>query len=452
MGINNIEKWTLGHYLLNSWVSFWHNRIFYRKVILHQTHHIPRQGHVIFTPIHQNALMDAMAVVCNLKSQPVFLARSDIFRKKAVAGILYFLKILPVYRIRDGFDALKKNDAIFVKTIDVIKNKRGLVVLPEGNHDGHRRLRPLKKGFARIAFQTEEANHYELDLKIVPVGLDYSDYQTSRSTLLINFGEPLPVSSYYDLYREAPVKAINEIKDDLSQRLKTLMVHIENEEFYSFFDELREIGKYVMQEKLGLGSIQQPHKLAADQALIRLLEERVESDHQEVKEQHDRFLVLRKNLRRFNLSYDVLHNEGSHPVLLILKSLIILLTTPMFLYGMVNNILPYRISYRMGSRVKDPAFRSSFKFLLSLLLFPFFNVLQALIVKIFFSWTVTGLYFLSVPLSGVMAYYWIRSFRKTRMNWTYKIQKRSSNRHFKNMLDHYETLIRWLRSLGAENN
>ena len=90
----------------------------------------------------------------------VFLARADIFKKKFIAAILYFLKILPVYRIRDGFSSLKGNDEIFTKTIDVLKNKNGLVILPEGDHSGFRRLRQLKKGICRVAFQSDEATDF----------------------------------------------------------------------------------------------------------------------------------------------------------------------------------------------------------------------------------------------------------------------------------------------------
>ena len=451
MGINTIEKWSLGYFLLKSSVSYWHNWVFYKKVVLHQTHHIPKGGHVIFTPIHQNALMDAMALVCNLKSQPVFLARSDIFKKPFMARILYGLKILPVYRIRDGFDTLKKNDAIFDKTIDVIKNKRGLVVLPEGNHDGHRRLRDLKKGFARIAFQTEEANHYELDMKIVPVGLDYSSYESSRSTLLVNFGPPLPVSTYYDAYKESPVKAINQIKDDLSNRLKSLMVHIENTEFYEFFNELRDIGKYIMQEKLGHKNVQQPLKLAADRELIRILDHHEKTHHEDVKKMQSRYRIVKKYLRKFRLSYDVLHHKGGSPISGILTSLALFLTSPVFIYGLINNILPYRLSVSMGDKMKDPAFRSSIKFLISFLLFPIFNVLQALIIKIFFPWSVTGIYFISVPLTGIASYYWLQVFKITRMNCTYRLLKTRAHPRFLEMVTSYDELTSWVRNLAFKN-
>src|SRR5512140_3425680 len=165
MGKENIEKYSAGYALLKSVAGFWHNNVFYRKVIVQGLDNIQPDDHLIYAPNHQNALMDALAVLFTHKGQPVFLARSDIFRKKTIASILYFLKILPIYRLRDGFSSLKGNDEIFEKTIDVLKNKNGLIILTEGDHAGYRRLRQLKKGICRIAFQAEEAMGFNLNLR-----------------------------------------------------------------------------------------------------------------------------------------------------------------------------------------------------------------------------------------------------------------------------------------------
>ncbi|MBS1232106.1 MAG: putative 1-acylglycerol-3-phosphate O-acyltransferase, partial [Bacteroidetes bacterium] len=168
MGKYNIEKYSARYALFKQAVAFWHDNVFYRKIIVRGAENINPDEHLIFAPNHQNALMDALAVLFTHKGQPVFLARADIFRSKPIAAFLYFIKILPVYRIRDGFSTLKSNDEIFQKTIDVLKNKNGLVILPEGDHEGFRRLRQLKKGICRVAFQADEATGFNLKIKIIP--------------------------------------------------------------------------------------------------------------------------------------------------------------------------------------------------------------------------------------------------------------------------------------------
>ena len=57
--------------------------------------------------------MDPLAVMFSINKQIVFLARADIFKNKIAAKFLHFLKILPVFRIRDGKENLNNNDLTF---------------------------------------------------------------------------------------------------------------------------------------------------------------------------------------------------------------------------------------------------------------------------------------------------------------------------------------------------
>ena len=85
-----------------------------------------------------------------------------------------------------------------LKTIDVLKNKNGLVILPEGDHAGFRRLRQLKKGICRVAFQSDEATGFNLKIKIIPVGIEYSHYSRFRQVLTVAYGKPIEVSEYHE--------------------------------------------------------------------------------------------------------------------------------------------------------------------------------------------------------------------------------------------------------------
>jgi hypothetical protein len=56
--------------------------------------------------------------------------------------------------------------------------------------------------------------------------------------LTVVYGHPIHVSEYYDSYRENPNRAIAELRDRLSDDLKKVMVHIEDEENYDAVNEL----------------------------------------------------------------------------------------------------------------------------------------------------------------------------------------------------------------------
>ena len=415
MGVENIEKHSFRFSVLKVWMQFWHNKIFYRKVVYVHKEKVPLQDHLIFTANHQNALMDALAVEFSFKNQFVFVARSDIFKKKFIARILYFLKILPVYRIRDGYESLRKNEMVFKKTLDIIRNKNGFVILPEGNHAGFRRLRALKKGFARIAFQAEETSGFSLDIKIVPVGINYSNYENIRSDLLVVFGDAFSVSEFYEVYQAHPAKAYNLIKAKLSERLKPLMVHIDSP-FYDVYDFLRKAYRNEACRQMQLNPLALYDRFKAEKDIIARLK-RFETKEPEAMER------LAAGVKEYDNLLKKMKLQDTKPVSvfsLLGKKLLLLVASPLFLYGYVNNLFPWYIATLYPGKIKDPQFRSSVKFALSSLSFPLFYLIQTLVVFLLFHqpW-LTLTYFVSLPLSAAIAWNYTKLFHRFIPEWRY---------------------------------
>jgi len=442
MGKNNIEKYSVGYAMVKAFVGFWHNKVFYRKVIVIGVENINPEHHIIFAPIHQNALMDALAVLFTHKGQPVFLARADIFKKKTIAAILYFLKILPVYRMRDGFASLKENDEIFSKTIDVIKHKNGLVILPEGSHEGFRRLRQLKKGICRVAFQANEIENNQLNIKIIPVGIEYSNYRRYRQVLTVVYGKPIEVSEYNDLYNQNPDRALVELKNKLSEELKKLMVHIESKEDYEAIDELRSIvnGKFS-------DSIKEP-KLFRDRNLIDKLNNLRNIDHSLYKKICSLSLSIKEKANQLAIDYRALAKK-KHPLLGLLAGYIVLAVGfPVFLFGNIFNAIFMGIPIWQTCKVKDPQFVSSLRFgfsaVLGILLLP--PILIASLI--FFSeWQQGLLFFISLPISGLVAWGYYLLYRRIRGG--FKIRKliSSKNKLFETLNADYKELIKVINKI-----
>jgi 1-acyl-sn-glycerol-3-phosphate acyltransferase len=407
MGKENIEKYSARYALLKSVAGFWHNNVFYRKVIVLGRENIKPEDHVIFAPNHQNALMDALAVLFTHKGQPIFLARADIFKRKTIAAVLYFLKILPVYRIRDGFSSVKGNDEIFLKTIDVLKNNNGLVILPEGDHAGFRRLRQLKKGICRVAFQSDEATGFTLNIKIIPVGLEFSNYSRFRQVLTVAYGKPIEVSEYFNSYKVSPERALNELRSRLSDEMKGIMVHIESEEDYEAIDELRGMinGRFS-------DDIRFP-KLFRDRILVNKLNLLKTSD----QSLFDRICLLslrvKKKAKELNIDYRLLEKK-KHPLGWLIAGIIgIALTFPLFIYGNIFNLTFLEIPNLQIRKIKDPQFHSSIRYGLSLALaFVFLPVYLILSLFIFSSWWLGLIIFLTLPLSGLFAWNYYLQFRR----------------------------------------
>jgi 1-acyl-sn-glycerol-3-phosphate acyltransferase len=444
MGFQNIENKSVSYTLLKFWAQWWHNKIFYRKVIVVNPENIPENGHLIFTPNHQNALMDALGPLFTIPRLLVFLARADIFRKPRVAKILYFLKILPVFRIRDGYDSLKKNDAIFQKTVDVINSGDGLVILPEGYHVGLHKLRPLKKGFARIAFKAEEENDFSMNIRIVPIGLYYSDYESFRSILLVNFGKSIAVSDYFELYRNNPAIGIGQLKDDLHEAIKPLMINIESENYYSLYNQLRQYRA----SQIKLEKKSEIQQFYAQQEIINKLKGIEQKFPAKMNDLNELVNNLENALNASKLDYEIIGKGAPNFMNLVFNFLFIFLGFPFFIYGYLNNFIPWQASVSIAGKVKDPQFRSSIKYLLSLFLFPIFYILQTSIMFLFSeeNW-IPFFYFLSLPLSAMFSWFYFQYYKKVGKRWMYYRLKHFKSNKYNILIDLYDKVTSEISTL-----
>ena len=88
----------------------WSVRSSFRKYQVEGMENLPKDGSVIWAANHTNALMDPMVMLSSSDVRKVCVARADIFKKKWAIKALYFLRVMPIYRIRDGINAVKHND------------------------------------------------------------------------------------------------------------------------------------------------------------------------------------------------------------------------------------------------------------------------------------------------------------------------------------------------------
>ena len=137
--------------------------------------------------------------------------------------------MLPIYRIRDGYDTLSKNEDTFQKCYNILGEKQTLLIFAEGSHSLQRRVRVLSKGFARIAFGALEQNPTN-EIDIIPIGYNYSDAENIGSSVSVYYGNPISANYYWKKFdkNESVIELINAV----SEQLKTLTTHIEDKKSY----------------------------------------------------------------------------------------------------------------------------------------------------------------------------------------------------------------------------
>ncbi len=442
MGKENIEKYSKRYALLKSFAGFWHSNIYYRKVIVFGRNNINPDDHLIFAPNHQNALMDALAVLFTNNGQNVFLGRADIFRRKFIASLLYFLKILPVYRLRDGYSTLKGNDEIFDKTIDVLRNKNGLVILPEGDHAGFRRLRQLKKGICRVAFQADEASDFTLKIKIIPVGLEYSNYNRFRQVLTVIYGKPIEVSEFHELYKKSPEIALNELRSKLYSEIKRLIVHIESEEDYEAIDELRSLvnGRYSDDIKFP--------KLFRDRELVEKLNQIKITNLPLFQKICSMSLEVKHKAKELNTEYRLLAKK-KHPLGWLIAGISgIIAAFPLFIYGNIFTLTFLAIPKLQIRKIKDVQFHSSVRYGLSLalaiLIFPLYLILLLVLVS---PWWFALLIFITIPLAGLFAWNYSLVFRRIIGRFRIRNYLKNNNKDYIELKKNHDELLNLIAAL-----
>lgn len=421
-----IDEWALNYWCLQQYakLSF---RICYRKIEMVNADRISMERPVIIAPNHQNALMDAMIFVCNTKFQNVFLARADIFKGKRLIKFLNYLNIMPIFRIRDGIENVKKNDEVFDKTTAVLHNHHNpLILYPEGSHGDRRRLRNLVKGLFRIAFLAQAKYGKQPGVRIIPVGIDYGHYQNFRTTLLVNVGEPIEVSDLYETYLENPVAAINQLKETYADKLVRLMIDIQTEEFYPLYMNLREIFNDNMRHILGIREKTLIARFEADKVLISALNTELEKNPENIRILNDMVNPYQEKLRTAGIRDWVLKDRpyGFLNVAASLGTAIVLL--PIFVFGLINNILPYWFTQSRTGNVKDPQFHSSFKYVFGMIAFPVWYIVVAGILG-FLSlplWLIV-IYVILLPITGVMAFDIYIRYRKLLGKLRFIVRKKS---------------------------
>lgn len=201
---------------------------------------LPQEGGYMLAPCHQQALMEPLAVLSIVKKSPVFLARADIFNNPTIRKALLFLKIMPVYRIRDGIDSLNKNTEIFEKSRSVVLDGFPFCMMAEGQHNNKHQLLPLVKGMFRIAGGTQSMLG-DTPLYIVPTGIDFDEYEEPFSNLCVNIGEPIPVQQFMSTFKENEPLALNQMRSVVSDAMKEQMFDIRSKEHYEEIHTLTQI-------------------------------------------------------------------------------------------------------------------------------------------------------------------------------------------------------------------
>ena len=386
----------------------WSVKSSFRKYQVEGLENIPRDGSVIWAANHTNALMDPMVMLSSTKGRKVFVARADIFKKNWARKALTFLRVMPIYRIRDGINAVKHNDEVVEQATSVIMDGVPFVIFPEATHRAKHSLLKLSKGIFHIAESAIEKSKDGDPVYIQPIGIEYSDYFRFRNKVLIKFGKPANVSKFLEDHSDEPLPvAMQQMRELLTERLAEGIVYIPDDENYDaiweyaklkadnpeyFRQTLSEIESREGKKLKGLLKIQAVDKQAVAQALD--LKEKEPEKARELFAKVDALRVWR--LQNGISVYSIAREPGFFNILW--RSFVAMLGVPYYFFcGVVGSIKWIPITFILGG-VKDDAFYNTARYGARLGLAIPALIVWTLLYFLLFNWKIAAvLLVLSLP-------------------------------------------------------
>ena len=184
-------------------------KIFFReKRIIKNNFSIPNNSSVILAPTHRSRwdgliLTMAMGRRVTKKDCRFMVTNSEM---KGIQG--WFLKRLGCFSINQTSPSC----SVLRHAVNLIIQKRQLVVFPEGRINKYGKKIALKEGLFRLA---RLATKKTSSITIVPIGIAYSEVSPKfRSRVSLCFGKPLIVNNEIDL-------SINEFNETLHKNMTT---------------------------------------------------------------------------------------------------------------------------------------------------------------------------------------------------------------------------------------
>lgn len=395
------------------WIWF-----FFRRVDVRHRERVPAAGPVLLCINHPNNLIDSLLVGAVLDRKVHYLATAALFRNPLLARFLRACGAIPVHRRQDDPDRMDRNAEVFAACHRALAEHRVLGIYPEGTTHAEARVQRIRTGAARIALAYESECPGEI--AVVPVGLSFEARKSFRGRVLVAFGSPVPVGAYREAYRADPVRAVQALTDAIQRAMEAEVVHVDRVETTALVravealyrdDLVREV-----RESRGLAE-RDVDVFRLARTIAAAVEHFRERDPERVERLWQRIQAYRSRLADHRVRDEAvrgrLQRAGRRRRLL--RTWEAALGFPVFAYGAAVNALPYLgprwLARRLARRETDYA---TIRFLASVAAFPVAWALETWIVAHLAGARWALVFALSLPVTGLAAYHYLRALGRAR--------------------------------------
>ena len=395
-------------------------KVYFRKFHIKGQENIPQEGPFLIVANHPSSFLDPMSIAVLVPQKISFLAKATMFNYKIIAWILKGLNLVPIYRAADNPGMVSKNQEMFKSCYQKLSNDGVIMIFPEGTSENERKLRKIKTGAARIALGTAKETNFDVNVKILPVGLNYTKSSTFRSELFLEFGKPIEAKDYFDAFKNDEKEAAKKLTDEIEKSIIDLIINIEEDEYEVLVKQVESLLNYSSSN-----NADNPFEtIEISQNIYAAIEYYRKNDQKQfnhIKKKIDNYF---RNLEAINLSDKMIADgvERKNFWNYIFKSLIILIFGfPFWLFGYINSFIPYKIPRYLALLItKSEAFYGALLMSIGTFSFIFFySFILYWVAKYSGSNIITISYAIALPLCGLFTMFYARVARKFYYNWKF---------------------------------
>jgi len=429
--------------LARFWVWF-----FFRRVDVRHAERVPMTGPVLLCINHPNNLIDSLLVGAVVPRKVHYLATATLFRHQLLARLLLAAGAIPVHRRQDAAVRAERperagprqsrgepmnevraerpglagpinddpNTAMFATCHRAFAEGQVIAIYPEGTTHAEARVQRIRTGAARIALGYLRAG----DLTVIPVGLSFEARKSFKGRVLVSFGPAVPITPYLDTYASDPVRAVDALTTAIQWGMEAEVVHVERIDATGLVRAVEDLYRSELvrqlREERGLAE-RQVDVFRLSRTIVDAVSWFKTHEPQRVERLWQRIQGYRALLEDYHVRDEAVRARlQPHPVARrLVTGWEAIVGFPVFAYGLAVNALPFFVprwlARTMSHKETDYA---TVRLLTSIVAVPVFWTVETWIV-----WRVAGpawaaLFALSLPISGVLAYHYLRGLGRLR--------------------------------------
>ena len=391
-------------------------RLYFHRIVHINKERLKEEGPLLVISNHPNAMMDPVFAVHRMYTICHLLANAGLFKHPIANFFFTSIFCIPIQRPKDVPDGQPiQNDDAFRRCDEHLLGGGKLYIASEGFSFAERSLRSFRTGTARIAFSAEMKTHFNLNLRILPMGLNYSASQKFGSDIVVELGELISVDAWQADYEKDPRKAVQEFTDYLQNKVRELTVDCRDVDEDEFLKKL----EAVVDSENHLGA---EATYRRSQKIIKEVHNWQNTDkigYEDFRNQVEFYFskLNRLKIKDLNIKkYDTTINTVK-----------LIAGLPIFIYGLINNIIPAWISHKVVKWLDiHPVYDTTVRFVAGLVFFPVFWTIQKnLFMRVGagnfnFSTPLVWVYFLTMPLIALATWWFYKEWKKYFAYYTFK--------------------------------